>query len=224
MKVFTYTNKGARDLNQDFVAYTDLNKISSVYVLADGMGGYDYGDEAAQVVSEAIIRYVREHIDDSKYAEVLQKAFAHADELLYDSRKEHDGAKMGSVVVAVLVVECEAYVAWLGDSRCYLLHSGKVAFVSEDHSLINDLKKAGSYKDSDYERYAACVTKSLMGDGEFIAPDVAHIELTEGDVIVLCSDGIHKELAVDMLPEDDEMLKKQLDAISPTLSDNCSHV
>lgn len=222
MNVFTYTNKGGRDYNQDYIAYTDLGKTASVYVLADGMGGYEYGDEAAQIVTEAIIQYVRDHFGDTEPFAVLRKAFIRADDRLNERRKEHDEAKMGSVVVAVIVVDRTAYVAWLGDSRCYQIRSGKIAFETEDHSLINDLKKVGTYKDSDYERFAACVTKSLMGDGQMLIPDMTRLELEEGDLIVLCSDGIHKEMAVDMLPDADENLKDLLDAISPTLPDNCS--
>ena len=131
-------------------------------------------------------------------------------------------AEMGSVVVVALVIGSTAHIAWLGDSRAYLLRSGNTAYMTVDHSLINELKAAGTYKESDKELDESCVTKCIMGDNASNEAGYNAVEVESGDVLVLCSDGLHKELDVEFLPSDDDTLKALLDMLSPSMEDNCS--
>ena len=129
---------------------------------------------------------------------------------------------MGSVVVVALVVGSTAHIAWLGDSRAYLLRDGNIAYMTMDHSLINELKAAGTYKESDKGLYESCVTRCIMGDNASNEAGYNAVEVEAGDVLILCSDGLHKELDVEFLPSDDDALQSQLDALAPSMGDNCS--
>ena len=91
-----------------------------------------------------------------------------------------------------------------------------------DHSLINELKSAGTYKESDKGLYESCVTRCIMGDNASNEAGYNAVEVESGDVLILCSDGLHKELDVEFLPSDDDALQSQLDALAPSMGDNCS--
>lgn len=222
MRVFEYTNKGGRALNQDYMTYAEVSEGTSVHVVADGMGGYEGGEVAARLVGDSILEFVRENFSKERPDILLSQAFALANCRLMQEREARDIAQMGSVVVAAMVVGNAVHIAWLGDSRAYLLREGAIEYVTEDHSLINELKAAGTFKESDRELYESCVTKSIMGDLPDSEPGYKALEVKAGDVLVLCSDGLHKELDVDMLPEEDEALRNLLDTLAPSMGDNCT--
>ena len=222
MKVFSFTDKGGRKQNQDCITYADISEKVSAYVLADGMGGYQFGDVAAKVVSDAIIGYVSSHYADKSPGRLLQEAFIYANGALKGVRSEYSDVQMGAVAVAAIVSSDSVSIAWLGDARAYVMEGRNTIFVTEDHSMINELKKAGTYKQSDHAKYSSCVSKCLMGDDEQVLASVSEIPLAEGFKVVLCSDGIHKEMDVESLPMDDDELRTQLNNLAPSMADNLS--
>jgi len=222
MKVFTYTNKGSRERNQDYITHSAIGDCDSLYVLADGMGGYEYGEIAAQLIAQAVKEFVQTHADHIAPDSILPEAFLYADAILSAKRTEMEVEKTGAVIVAAYIHDDHVEVAWLGDSRFYLIRDGKEVYVTSDHSLVNDLKSAGTYKEGDSERYASFVTRCIMGDGNPGETGTASLALQEGDLLVLCSDGIHKEMDISMLPSSDALLQSQLDALAPTMPDNLS--
>ena len=222
MKMFEYTNKGGRELNQDYLTYAEVSKDTSVYVVADGMGGYEGGEVAARLVGDTVVEFVFAHHSELSPEQLLRQAFVFANSSLMVKRMAMGVAEMGSVVVVALVVGSTAHIAWLGDSRAYLLRDGNIAYMTMDHSLINELKAAGTYKESDKELYESCVTRCIMGDNASNKAGYNAVEVEAGDVLILCSDGLHKELDVEFLPSDDDALQSQLDALAPSMGDNCS--
>lgn len=222
MKMFEYTNKGGRELNQDYLTYAEISKDASVYVVADGMGGYEGGEVAARLVGDTVVDFVCAHYSELSPEQLLGQAFVFANSSLMVKRMAMGVAEMGSVVVVALVIERTAHIAWLGDSRAYLLRGGNIEYMTVDHSLINELKAAGTYKESDKEQYESCVTRCIMGDNASNEAGYNAVEVESGDVLILCSDGLHKELDVEFLPSDDDALKAQLDALAPSMGDNCS--
>lgn len=222
MGVFEYTTRGGREQNQDYLTYAEISENVSIYVVADGMGGYESGEVAAKVVGDAVVDYVCAHYSDHKPEELLKQAYVHANNCLMAQRKVMGNLEMGCVVVAVLVVNNIVHIAWLGDSRAYILRHGDVHYVTVDHSMLNELMAAGTFKESDRARYESCVTRCVMGDNSSYEAGYKMLELENDDVIILCSDGLHKELAVELLPSEDELLRKQLDVLSPSMADNCT--
>lgn len=222
MKVFEYTNKGGREINQDYLTYCEVSEGTSLYVVADGMGGYEGGEIAAKVVGDSVMEFVCSHYQELAPEELLRQSFSYADSCLMVKRMAMDVAEMGSVIVVALVIGASAHIAWMGDSRAYLLRNGRTQFVTSDHSMINELKAAGTFKESDRELYESCVTRCIMGDNASYEAGYASLETEPNDLLVLCSDGLHKELGVELLPADDDSLRQQLDALAPSFGDNCS--
>ncbi len=222
MKVFEYTNKGSRETNQDYLTHCDIIDGMSLYVVADGMGGYECGEIAAKVVGDSVSEFVASHFSDYPEIELLRQSFAYANSCLMVKRIAMNVSEMGSVIVAALVKKRKVTVAWLGDSRAYLIRKGKTQYVTTDHSMINELQAAGTFKESDRELYESCVTRCIMGENSYSSSDTSSLDALPGDILVLCSDGIHKELDVESLPVDDEILRKQLDNLASSMNDNMS--
>lgn len=223
MEVFNFTNKGNRDVNQDYATSKILNDKTAVFVLADGMGGYSYGEVAAKVVADAIAEYVDQHLNELTPVKLLKQAISYSNDELYVKRLSLACKEMGCVIVCLLIIEDKAYIAWLGDSRIYIFRNGMEIFQSEDHSLLNEVKGAKTLKPRDFERLSAVVTRSVMGTEKLDAIDIYELATIEGDVFFLCSDGIHKELVVErLINKSNKELQNFLDGFSNNFDDNAT--
>ena len=223
MTVFNFTDKGNREVNQDYATSKTLNDNAAVFILADGMGGYSYGEVAAKVVADAIVEYADQHLNDLSPIKLLKQAVAYANDELYVKRLTLGCQEMGCVIVCLLLVNDKAYITWLGDSRIYIFRNGTEIFRSEDHSLINELKRSRTLKRRNLEELEAIVTKAVMGTDELDSVDVYELETEKGDVFYLCSDGIHKELMIErLLNMDDTELKSYLEDFSSNFNDNAT--
>jgi PPM family protein phosphatase len=202
-----------RDHNEDsFLVDPDLG----LYVVADGMGGHAGGGTASRLAVETIratIRAARAEepelfrgatgIEDSGVPDVLREAVEAACARIFQTAQaEPELAGMGTTVTAALVDGRCAYVAHVGDSRCYLLREGRIYQVSEDHSLVNEQVKAGalSADEAKHSRFKNIITRSV-GFEQDVAVDLMGLELLAGDALVICCDGLSN------LVEDPEILR-----------------
>lgn len=220
MTIFEYSGVGGRKVNQDFLARATMDERHAVFIVADGMGGYSHGEVAAQVAAEAIKDFVEENYKQLEPEGLLREAISFANESISIKRIAMHVKQMGAVIVVAYVCEDTCWVAWVGDSRVYVMRDGKPIFQTEDHSLINELRQVNTLRAADLEKYSAIVTRSLMGENENAEPDIQSVSIQEGDTIWLCSDGIHKELPIYWMPEDDAELKTFLDGQNAHLTDN----
>ena len=220
MTVFEYSGVGGRTVNQDFLDYATMDEKHAVFIVADGMGGYSHGEVAAQVAAAAVKDFVEENYQKLEPEELLREAISFANDSISIKRIAMHIKQMGAVIVVAYVCENTCWIAWVGDSRAYVIRDGKSIYQTEDHSLINELRQVNTLKASDLEKYSAIVTRSLMGENKTAEPDVQSVPVQEGDIIWLCSDGIHKEIPIYWLPEEDSELKAFLDGQNKHLSDN----
>lgn len=220
-----YSNKGCRESNQDYIKSCSLAEGAAAYVVADGMGGYAHGDIAAKVVAESILDFIAENIDKMSPGKLLSSSYDFANESLNIKRMSLGVKEMGCVAVALLIMEKMAYLSWLGDSRIYIFRSGQEVFKTEDHSIVAELSKIRSLSLSDMERYSSIVTKALMGDDTNVTPSLMKSPIQEGDVFVLCSDGLYKQWPMtEIATESDDELVSNLDVLSSTMDDNYSFI
>ena len=223
MTVYSFTDKGNREVNQDYATSKTLNDNSAIFILADGMGGYSYGDVAAKVVAEAIAEYIEQHLNEASPIKVLKQSISYANDELYVKRLTLGCKEMGCVIVCLLIVDDKAYIAWLGDSRIYVFRNGVEVFQSEDHSLVNELRHTRTLKNQDFDRLSAIVTRSIMGTDELDPIDVYELTTEAGDGFSLCSDGSHKEMMVErMVNYNDDELQEYLDYHSRLFDDNAT--
>ena len=224
MEVNSYTNKGSREENQDYVVYGSLPDGSGIYIVADGMGGYTEGAIASKVVADAIMEYVELNYDKQSAGVLLKEAIPFANDALMLKRVAMAGGKMGCVVVVLLVSKGYAHLTWLGDSRIYMFRDGKEVYRTEDHSILNELSKIKSLPAASIEKYSSIVTKSIMGEDNLDIAPVAKIEVQPKDVFVLCTDGFHKELDLDYALNFNETISDRLDGMAEGIADNFSFI
>ena len=225
MKICSYSDKGSRPSNQDQIAYKLFDEKNAVFVVADGMGGYSYGDLAAKCVTETIMSVVEDNWNVMSPKKVLSESIKMANAQLELERLSLGVSSMGAVVVTLYVAGNNAYVAWLGDSRLYQYREGRQIFCTKDNTYVNEvIKKQPRYSHKDFEKYSSIVTRAIMGDntlGEVI-PNTLGVQTD--DVFVLCTDGYHKGFNVSNLVNDEKVAMKGIEESVSKAEDNVSFI
>ena len=166
--------------------------------LADGMGGLEMGEEASRIAIETTRDFIfhekgrlTDPTDDA--GELFDALFKKINlEILSFARKQGKAGEIGTTLVIAFIFHGEMQVYWIGDSRCYLFRDGKLMPVSKDHSYVQELVDAGkiSYEQSFYHPESNLITK-FMGDPKNTpVPSRISVALQEGDLVLLCSDGL----------------------------------
>ncbi|MFU8816063.1 MAG: PP2C family protein-serine/threonine phosphatase [Pseudomonadales bacterium] len=164
---------------------------SALWLVADGMGGHAAGDVASAIVRDRICEAVAGGSD-------LPAAISAAHLAVAASAAAEAGRKgMGSTVVALRMIGSSAEIAWVGDSRAYLLRSGKLSRLTHDHTLVQWLLDKG---DISAEEAAVYPGKNVLVRTlglEHPVVDETSVRLKRGDLLLLCSDGVTAELPED---------------------------
>ena len=152
--------------------------------VADGMGGAKAGEVAAQIAIDTIAGAptpddLRERLVDAN-RRIRQSAIENPSQL-----------GMGTTVTAALMGDTGASIMHVGDSRAYVLHDGELRQVTDDHSVVAEMVRAGQLAAADAERHPSrnIITRALGADPE-VDVDRVDVGLTAGDVLLICSDGL----------------------------------
>ena len=216
MEVFKYSNIGCREVNEDYVVSNDFGNGKSLYLVADGMGGYDFGEIASKVVGES---YIQALSRDMTIAEATKVAT----ENLRKERRSLGVKKMGSTVAGVFINNLNMTVFWAGDSRVYLYRGGEIVFQTEDHSVANELDKVRPLSFDERKRYSHLVTRSLMGESKEMV-DKEEIAIEKGDEIFICTDGLYKDCPVEYVIESLQKNHFDIDKNNLDFDDNHSFI
>lgn len=199
------TDRGqVRSHNEDSGGIYSNNRGQYLAIIADGMGGHQAGDVASEMATTLLEEKWRknEGLDSPEEVEQwLKQALEETNTSIYQhslERKECQG--MGTTVVAAVCTEDFITVAHIGDSRCYLYNEYSFKQITEDHSLVNALVQSGqiSKDDAMYHPRKNVVLKAL-GTGDFVEPDIQTINWENGDILLLCSDGLTDKVQDDEL-------------------------
>jgi serine/threonine protein phosphatase PrpC len=202
MKVAAKSDTGrVRTNNEDCLL---VDEPLGLLVVADGMGGHAGGEVASAIAVSAIATYVKDHTARPEPADrtavLLQTAIRTADEAIRTHarvRRELHG--MGTTVVVALCQGEQVHIAHVGDSRAYLLRHGELRQLTEDHSVVAELIKAGHLTPRRARSHPLRhqITRSL-GGREAVA-DLHAITWQGGDYLLLCSDGLTTMLEDDQI-------------------------
>ena len=162
---------------------------SPLFVVADGMGGAQAGEVASRIAVESF-----EHgLDDATDAEGSLAAYAHAanDRIHELSHASAEHAGMGTTLTAVYVGAEELAIAHVGDSRAYCLRDGELLRLTDDHSLVNELIRQGKLTPEEAVEHPqrSVITRALGPEPE-VEIDTRSFRARDGDVYLLCSDGL----------------------------------
>ncbi len=218
MQISFQTNIGRkRKNNQDTVGIFLNQEDVSLAIVADGMGGHQAGDTASNLLVT--------NLGASWEQTVLSERDAVVDWLLTYIQKENTAIfqkglnnpalfGMGTTIVAAIMLEKELILAHVGDSRAYLIRDNHISQLTEDHSLVNELVKAGEITAEMAATHPRrnVLTRSV-GMPEEVEVDISFVAVSEGDKVLLCSDGLTnmlsdndiKDIVLETTPLDDRV-------------------
>lgn len=186
-----------RKLNED--AYCE-HAAAGVWCVADGMGGYDAGEVAANMVADAVsesLQRVQLEPDLNGRVAVVKHAIQSVNARLTVERTQSpDSGMMGCTVVALIADGQECACVWAGDSRLYLLRDAGLYQLSTDHSVVQELLDKGMIQPEEAESHPRrhVITRAVGANAE-LELDYIALDLLPGDVLLLCSDGLHSEIS-----------------------------
>jgi protein phosphatase len=171
----------------------DFRRKGRLAVIADGMGGYEGGQEASRLAVETV-----RHVYDNAFAadpqDALIAAFQSAHTNIQRYASEHPQFHgMGTTCTAVSIVDHRMWFAHIGDSRLYFIHGGSVSRLTRDHSYVGKLVESGIVRSEDAESHPQRhILTAALGSGRDVAPHVPDrpIPVHEGDIVTLCTDGL----------------------------------
>lgn len=222
MKIFSYTGKGLRKTNEDYIKSEILSDSISLHIVADGMGGYEYGEVASKTATEAIFQFITDSTIQGDIPALIQQAVEFANSQILTLRNQYH-TKLGTTIAGVLIIDSTAYAFWLGDVQIQHFRDNKQLFISESHTLINEMKKNGPVSTKEIERYKHIVTKSLSGTPLESHPPIVEIQLQQGDIICISTDGLYNSVnPATLLAYSDIELNAKLMLMEDTNMDNFS--
>jgi len=177
-----------RKVNEDSMA---VRTDRGLWAVADGMGGHDAGDVASARVTEAIVKLpVVYGLDDLVEGAVIQLQKVNR-ELIDLARSSAATGSIGSTVVGLAIANGQYRCFWAGDSRAYRIRDGRIAQLSRDHSLVQDLVDAGMLGPEEAHNHPnANVITRAVGVAEELRVDIASGDAAPGDRFLLASDGL----------------------------------
>jgi len=204
-----FSDRGpVRERNEDYVGSvlpTSPEQARShgwLFAVADGVGGHRQGDVASRTAVESVLAGFRDAPDGEMHTSLLPRLIQQANTGVHDAAiaAGHDGAGMATTLVLCALRYDRAVVAHVGDSRCYRLRGGSISLLTRDHTVANEQQLLGliSQQERENSRAKHVLSRSL-GSGLFVSPDITEIQLLPGDVLVLCTDGMHNGVSAEDL-------------------------
>lgn len=226
LEIFGMTDKGCvRSANEDcfLVQVMDAvqpaintpdrvevrNHTDFMMAVADGMGGAAAGGVASSTALGAVSDYLLLHRDalakshGEARVRMLEKSVHVANQAIFDKAKEMGIQKpMGATITAAYITNDVAYIFQIGDSRAYIMRSGKLYRITRDQSFVGHLVEMGTITEAQAHRHPQRnVILQALGTQENLKVDVSYLTLCKGDFLFLCSDGLYSEIGPDRILE-----------------------
>ena len=181
-----------RTRNEDSIL---LLPEESLWIVADGMGGHQAGDFASQTITQNLGLFKQQQsLDDSIL--LLEENVINSNTIIRrKSEKLGKSTTIGSTIVCLHIWKNYAFTFWAGDSRLYRFRNNKLERFTEDHSYVEELVKMGKIEAKDAEAHpAANVVLKAVGIDDILRMDFDYFELFEDDILIICSDGLYKDI------------------------------
>ncbi len=218
-----------RALNEDNLCVVAEENL---YMVADGMGGHAHGEVASQMAVDTVADFFRETSKDEEvtWPYKMEKGRRYEENRLSAGVKlanlrihematqSSDKKGMGTTIVALSFSGNHAYLAHVGDSRIYRLRGESYSLITEDHSLLNDYIKMKELTQQEIDNFPhKNVIVRALGMKATVQVDVATDEPQDGDIYLLCSDGLNG-----MISDDD--MRRILLASKGNLEEACNQL
>jgi serine/threonine protein phosphatase PrpC len=178
----------------------DMRLERGMFVVCDGMGGAAAGEVASKLAVESFLASLDETqaeaaVDDA----AIRRAVQSADERVRDTAQNDPSLRgMGTTLVALVLPERDSHLGFVvhaGDSRCYRFRENHLEQMTADHSFVEEQVRQGQLTEAEARRSPLrnVITRAI-GSQEPTDPEVAQVDLSRGDVYLLCSDGLTREV------------------------------
>ena len=195
---YAKSDKGkVREINQDYYYIsTSLDEVQ-LYILADGMGGYNGGERASSLAVETAKKYVENNFkeiekDRDSIIQLLGSSIEYANMVVYEKSKENPELQgMGTTLEICLVYNNKVYIGHVGDSRIYRIRKQFIRKLTQDHSYVQKLVKEGTITKEQAEHHPQKnMLMKALGCNAFVEPDVMVKGFLKDDILIICSDGL----------------------------------
>ena len=219
MKTFSITDTGIiRETNQDylFASEKSVGNLPNLFIVADGMGGHRAGDYASRHTVERIVASITRS-EEEKPISILKEAIDKANELLIaESKRDETKSGMGTTLVIAYIFDNIMYVANVGDSRLYICGQS-IRQITRDHSLVNEMILMGEISEQEAKNHPdKNVITRAIGVKEHVEADYFEVELTNDELILLCTDGLTNMVSDDEIQKilvNDEILENKAEKL-----------
>jgi PPM family protein phosphatase len=198
--VGAHSARGVRPKNEDrYVADAD----NHVFLVADGMGGQEFGERASGLAAEIIPRVIHDRLAaHARPGDAVREALSEANQaIIHAGRSQAPGRRMGTTAVLALQQDDQVYVAGLGDSRAYLIRGDRVEQLTMDHTVAEALERNGTLTHEQAQQsHWRHVLYKFLGCAEMAEDaEVRPFTPQAGDRLVLASDGLTNHVTPDDL-------------------------
>lgn len=171
------------------------------WVVADGMGGHEAGDVASQSLAEALEKLTR-HREFTDFVDAIDDCVTDVNKHLRDLAGDDPNKVIGTTLVGLALQGKHVLYYWVGDSRLYRLRNGKLKQLSIDHTYLQELVQEGKLSLEEVSEHPEknVITRAVGADDD-VYVDFELDELQHNDLLMLCSDGVEKELSDDEVEE-----------------------
>jgi serine/threonine protein phosphatase PrpC len=196
------TDKGISRSNNEDAFF--VMKEDRVFIVADGVGGNSSGEIASRTTVNSVANFVEEHpVEVLKTEDEIRNYFldciSDANRRVRDVSRWHKRNRgMATTVVAAFVPynrENSLYIVNVGDSRAYVLRENSLEQITEDHTYVNTLVKAGIITKAEaMERDDKNMITRAIGADDVVEADFFSVKIRKGDIVLICTDGLYSEV------------------------------
>ncbi len=197
MRIASKTDVGiVRSNNQDSFVAGPIGENSAWAVVCDGMGGANGGNIASSLaiktISDSVISSFRTNMSPNSIRLLFESAYNAANIKILNRSKEDETLKgMGTTAVGTVICNNTAFITHVGDSRAYCFKNGELLQITRDHSIVQSMLEQGEINEEQAKHHPRknIITRAI-GVTENIEPEYNEIDFYEGDILLLCSDGL----------------------------------
>ena len=198
MRAYAKTDIGkAREMNQDFYYVSSERDGMRLCILADGMGGYKGGEVASSLATASARHYIEEKFNEiepttENIQNLIKDAMDYANKIVNKKSEENEELEqMGTTLEICIMYGNKVYIGHIGDSRIYRIRKNIIRRITTDHSYVETLVKDGKItrEEAFYHPKKNMLMKAL-GCADNIEPDITAKGFLQGDIILMCSDGL----------------------------------
>ena len=208
-KAFATSDVGkAREINEDYFYISFPDDTVQLFILADGMGGYNGGEIASKLAVTTAKNYILSNYEKSKESketllDLVKNSSQYANMVVYEKAKENaDLSKMGTTLDVCLIYQNKAFISHIGDSRIYRMRKEFFRKLTKDRSYVQKLLDEGKITEEESKNHPKKnMLMKALGCTPFIEPDAMIKGFIKGDILLMCSDGLTNMVSEDEIQQ-----------------------